>query len=97
MIYVNNSNLLPILRINVNIYSNYEKQHANKEQIIGQNKELRRMPKLRKRKTKTGVTYSITIPKEIIEVMGWKDKDTILCTVLDEKSVEFKKIDVKKG
>ncbi|MFX1505885.1 MAG: AbrB/MazE/SpoVT family DNA-binding domain-containing protein [Promethearchaeota archaeon] len=49
------------------------------------------MPKLQERKTNTGTTYVITIPKEYIEKMGWKKGDTIFFSILDEKSLKIEK------
>ena len=50
------------------------------------------MPILHKRKTKTGETYSMTLPKEMIMLMGWRDRDTIIVSKLDDKSLKLEKV-----
>lgn len=45
------------------------------------------MQKLRK----TGTSYVVAIPKEVRELLGWKQNDTILL-VVEEESVILRKI-----
>ncbi len=49
------------------------------------------MPKLQERKTKTGTTFVITVPKEYVEKMGWKKGDTIFFSILSEMSLKVEK------
>jgi len=49
------------------------------------------MPKLQERKTKTGTTYVITIPKEYVEKMGWKKGDTIFFSILGDSCLKIEK------
>ncbi|MHA2225617.1 MAG: AbrB/MazE/SpoVT family DNA-binding domain-containing protein [Candidatus Hodarchaeales archaeon] len=49
------------------------------------------MPKLQERKTQTGTTFVITVPKEYVEKMGWKKGDTIFFSILNNKSLKIEK------
>lgn len=49
------------------------------------------MPKLQERKTKTGTTYVITIPKEYVEKMGWKKGDTIFFSILSDGCLKIER------
>ncbi|MFX0062897.1 MAG: AbrB/MazE/SpoVT family DNA-binding domain-containing protein [Candidatus Hermodarchaeota archaeon] len=50
------------------------------------------MPKLQIRKTQTGQTYLVTIPKEYIAMMQWEQGDTLLFSVLDKTSLKLEKV-----
>ncbi len=49
------------------------------------------MPKLQERKTKTGTTFVITVPKEYVDKMGWKKGDRIFFSIFDDRSLKIEK------
>jgi len=50
------------------------------------------MPKLQMRKTETGNSYTISIPKEYVNTMRWKKGDNLLFSKFDKKSLKLEKI-----
>ena len=50
------------------------------------------MPILQERKSATGSAFILTIPKEYIDKMKWKKGDSLIFSVIDEKSLKIEKV-----
>ena len=47
--------------------------------------------RLTKSKEASSSSYFLTIPKEIIEIMGWKKGNRLIITPLDDNSIKVEK------